>query len=111
MVAVDARMRQLEGGHRLAVAGRDGGGDLGGGDANAGLGEIEPVEALRQLGQRRVAARAHVGDDGAHRVVDILRGFALGGEEGRERAFEAGIAGAQSLGHGLASAASLIGKF
>ena len=61
-MAVDARVRQLERSHRLAVAGSDGGGDLGGGDAYAPLGKVEPVETLCQVEQRRVAAGAYVGD-------------------------------------------------
>jgi hypothetical protein len=109
-MAVDARVRQLKGCHRLAVAGIDRGGNLGGADAQAGFGEIEPVEALRQLDQRGIAAGANVGDDGAHRVVYVGRGLALGGEKDRECALEAGIAGVQSLWHRLASAGSLSGN-
>ena len=74
--------------------------DLGRAHAHAGLGEIEAVELLRQLDERRVAARAHVGDDGAHRRVDVLGGLALGGEEGRERALEVGIAVVRCRGMG-----------
>ncbi len=48
---------------RLGVAGRLGGIDLGGGNAQAGRGEVEPVELEGQLEQRLVAARLHVGDE------------------------------------------------
>ena len=33
------------------------------------------------FGERAVAALAHVSDDGAHRLIDILRRLALGGEK------------------------------
>ena len=106
VVAVDARQRQLEGGHRLVVARHDSGCDLGRGHANACRGEVEPVEAARQLDERRVAVLAHVRDDGAHGLVDVLGGLALGREKGRERALEVGVGGGQVHGHGLARPAA-----
>ena len=39
---------------------------------------VEPVEAAGQLDERLVAARHDVGDDGAHRLLDVLGDFALG---------------------------------
>ncbi len=48
------------------------------------LARSEPVEFGGQFDQRLVAARLHVGEDGAHGLFDIRRGLALDGEETRE---------------------------
>ena len=89
VVAVDARMRQLEGGHASSRS------QAATAAAISAAVTRMPVLARSSRSkrcvssvERGIAARAHVGDDGAHGVVDIRRGLALGGEEGRERAFE-----------------------
>ena len=46
--------------------------------------EIDAVEFLGQLDQRAVAARGDIGDDGAHRLLDVGRRLALGAEKGAE---------------------------
>ena len=78
---------------RPAIAGRGGAVDLVGGDAQPRLVQVEPVEFPGQFDQRPVAARAHIGDDAAHRVFDVVRGLALGGEQlGKARGKIGGLA-------------------
>ena len=101
VMGLDAVARQLERGQRLLAACRHGGGDLGLAYANARCGEVEPVEAPRQLEERLVAVLAHLGNDGAHGLVDVLGDLALGGEKGCERALEIGVGGVEMQGHGL----------
>ena len=83
-----------------AVAGAVGRVDLGGGDPQADRVEIDAVEFPGQLDQRVVAARAHVGDDGAHRLLDVLRGLALGGEEGAKARGKIGGSAVETDRHG-----------
>ena len=58
-----------------------GGIELGRGHAQADLVQIDAVEFPAELDQRAVAVAAHIGDDGAHRLLDVLGNLALGGEE------------------------------
>ncbi len=95
----DAIGGKLQGVQRLGAAGFARGPDLGCADAQAELGEIDAVELLRQLDERRVAARAHVGEDPGDSGADVVGGLALLAEEGDERRLEARIARLQPLGH------------
>ena len=90
-MGLDALARQLQRRQLLLAAGRHGRLDLGLAHANAGGAQVEPVEAARQLDERRIAVPAHLGDDGAHGLIDVLGYLALGGEEGSERALEVGV--------------------
>ncbi len=56
--------------------------DLRGVDAQADRVEVDAIEFPAELDQRLVAARDDVGDDRAHRLLDVLRGLALGRKEG-----------------------------
>ena len=55
--------------------------DLRGGNRNAMLGEIDPVETLRIVDQGRIALGANPVDDLGNGAVNVLRHLALGGEE------------------------------
>ena len=77
--------------------------DLVGRHAQAAGVEIDAVELAGQLDERAVAARAHVGNDGAHRLLDVGRGLALGGEEGAETGGKIGGAGVETDRHGSSS--------
>ena len=81
VIGLDAVARELERVERAAVAGRGRGVELGCGDAQADLVEIDAVEFPGELDQRAVAVAAHVGDDGAHRLLDVRGRLALGGEK------------------------------
>jgi hypothetical protein len=73
--------------------GLGGGKDLGGADPELGGGEIEPVEAAREVAEGGVAVGADGLDDGGDRGLD-RGGLAAGGsEEGGEGGFEAGCGG------------------
>ena len=103
-VGGDLQRRQRLGGARLAR-----GAHLGSRDAQAELGEIDAVELLGKLDQRRIAARAYVGNDRRHGGADIVGGLALLAEKGDEGRLEARIARLQALGHlaiGLATVSS-----
>src|SRR5262245_22689038 len=109
-MGLDAIARQLECGQRLLAACRHGGGDLGLAYANARCGEVEPVEAPRQPDERLVTVLAHLGNDGAHGLVDILGNLALAGEKGCECALEVGVGGVEIEGHGLPRPAAATGR-
>ena len=94
---VAGKFQGIEG---CGVAGLERGIDLGGGDAQAGGVDIQPVEFFGGLEQGGVAARGHVIDDGAGGALDIGRNLALGGEELLEAWVEIGAAGIQANGHG-----------
>ncbi len=91
--------RDLQSVQRLGTAGFARGADLGRGDAQSKFAEVDPVELLRQLDERRIAAGTHVGEDRRDGGADVVGGFALLAEEGDERRLEAGIARLQALGH------------
>ena len=74
--------------------------DLPGGEAHTLGRQLHPVELRRQLDQRLIAPRAHISDDRGHRIVHILRLFALGAQQGGEVFLETGIRGVQKMGHG-----------
>jgi hypothetical protein len=59
----------------------------------------DAVEPLGQFEQSGITACRHVGDDGAHRLLDIGGGFPLGGEKGGEPAGEVGGARVEADRH------------
>jgi hypothetical protein len=69
---------------RGRIAGRGRGVELGRSDPHADGGEIDAVEFLGQFKEGRVAARRHIGNDRAHRLLDIGRSLALGIQKGAE---------------------------
>ena len=81
VIGLDARARKGERLARRPGAGRVGVVDLGRRDAQGFWGKIDPVEFLGEFHQCGIAAGAHRRHDGAHRLVDIGGGLALGGEE------------------------------
>ena len=93
-------MRELERLERGLVAGCDRRLDLGGADPEPEPGEIDAVEPQRIFGERLVAARAHVVDDGGDRGVDVGRRLALGGEQRREALLEIRRLHIERHGHG-----------
>src|SRR5262249_60549770 len=68
--------------------------------AQAPRGEVEPVEALRELDNGLVAVASYLRDDGAHCPIDVLRNLAFAGEKGSKRAVEAGVTGGEMQRHG-----------
>ena len=62
--------------------------DLGGADPEPEFCHVDAIEPERQVGERLIAARAHVGDDDGDRCVDVGRRLALGGEQRREALLE-----------------------
>jgi len=91
--------RDLQSVQCLGAAGFARGAYLRRADAQSELAEVDAIELLRQVDERRIAARAHVGNDRRDGGADIVGGFALFAEEGDERRLEAGIARLQALGH------------
>ena len=81
VIGLDPVARELERVERAAVAGCGRGIELGRGHAQPDLVQIDAVEFPGKLDQRAVAVLAHVGDDGAHRLIDVLGHLALGGEK------------------------------
>ena len=99
MIGLDALLREREGFQRLLRAFGLGGIDLGIRDAQ-GLGlEGEPVEAKREVDQGLVAPHHHLLDDGAHRLVHVLRHLALGREESGESLREGSLPRVEPLRH------------
>ena len=94
-------MREMQRVERGPRAGGDGGVDLARRDSKPRAREVDAVEAQRIFGERRIAARAHVGDDPGHRLVDIGRRLALGGEQRGEFRRKALRAGVQEMRHRL----------
>ncbi len=78
---------------------RDLGGDFRRAEGERRWREIQPVEPLRELDQRRVAALADVGDDAGDVRVDFGRHLAPGVEQGAEPPGEVGLGGGEELGH------------
>src|SRR5262249_7371870 len=70
-------------------------------DLQAGLLRVEPVEFPGELDEGVVAARDHVGNDGAHRLFDVGCAVALGGEKRLEPGSEIGGAGIETDRHRL----------
>ena len=100
VIGTDARGRQFQ---RVALARRDacaGGINFPIRKSQRFGRQFQFVEPRGQLDHRRVTARAHIGDDGSDRVIDIDGLFALGAEKGCEGGFELGVSGVQELGHG-----------
>src|SRR5439155_27214842 len=61
----------------------------------------DAVEFLGQLDEGAVAARGDVGDDRAHRLLDVFGYLALGGEKITEAGGEIGGAAVEADGHGM----------
>ena len=95
----DALQREIERRELLLRAFAFGGGDLGGRNGDAGLGEINPVEALRIVDQRLIPAGDHILDDGANRLVDVMGRLPLHGEQRHEALFEIRGGSVQTQGH------------
>ena len=95
----DALQREIERGKLLARAFGLRRGDLGGGDGDAGLGEIDPVELARIIDQGLIAARDDVLDDLADGMVHVGRGFALHRQKRRETIPEVGRRRIQTQSH------------
>ena len=95
----DALQREIERRQLLARAFGLRRGDLGGGDGDAGLGEINPVELARIIDQGLIAARDDVLDDLADGVVHVGRGFALHRQKRRETIPEVGRRRIQTQSH------------
>src|SRR5690606_32319770 len=66
----------------------DGGIDLRFGHGNTSLIEVEMIEALRVVDERRVALSPDTRNDFCCDGVDVVRHFAFGGEERGEALFE-----------------------
>ncbi len=73
MIGRHARVRKFERVESPRLAGCDRGLNLGGADCEPLGDKIDAVEAQREFRKRRVAADAHVVDDGCDRGVDIGR--------------------------------------
>ena len=95
----DALQREIERGKLLARAFGLRRGDLGGGDGDAGLGEIDPVELARIIDQGLIAARDDILDDLADGMVHVGRGFALHRQKRRETIPEVGRRRIQTQSH------------
>ncbi len=79
--------------------GGDGGVDLGRRECQRLLGQLQPVEAARQLDHRFGTARLHIGDDFRDHRVDIDAGLALGLQQRFETGLEIRLVVAQGDGH------------
>jgi hypothetical protein len=77
MKSLDPIARELERAERLAVASLLGPRDFVRGYAQASLGEIDAIKLCGELEQRGIAARRHVGNDTANRLLDVLRRLTL----------------------------------
>lgn len=84
VIGFDAVARELQCRQGLRITRLLRGVDLGGGDAQAGLGQIDAVELAAVVDERRVAARHDIGDDRAHGLLDVERGLALRVQEDAE---------------------------
>ena len=73
--------RELERGDRISLTGFFRGVDLRGCHAQAGLRKIDTIKFGGQLEQRTVAARHHVGNDVANRLLDVLRSLTFEREQ------------------------------
>ena len=79
MMRLDAVAGEIQSGHLLPVAPRHSGLDLSLANSDAGGTQVEPVEAARQLDERRIAVAAYLGNDGTRGLIDVLGYLALGG--------------------------------
>ncbi len=104
MKSLDALAGEFERGERVAPAGGARPRDLVRRHPHAGGVEGDPIEFLRVIDERRVAARGNVGDDPAHHRLDVGRSLALGVEEGPELAGKIGGAGIEANSHKRCSA-------
>ena len=88
MVVGHPPVGELERLQRSRLASRDRGVDLAWCDPEALRFDVDPIETARVVGQRLVAARTHVGNDGCNRFVHLDRGLALGAEQRLEAPLE-----------------------
>jgi len=77
MKGLDAIARELQSGQRLTVTGLFSFCDFLGCYMQTNLGEIDAIKPGGKLEQRSIATRCHVGNDSAHRLLDVLRRFTL----------------------------------
>ena len=99
MMLADAVGRELQGCERLLAAFGGRAGHLVLGDAHAHRRKVDLIELARQVDQRGVAARFHVGDDLGDGCVDVGGDLALLGQKGCEGLLKARGARFQPLRH------------
>ena len=102
MVLLNALAGKLQRGDRLLLAGVVRGTNFVRRDAHTDFVEIDMVELAREIDQRRIPPRLHVGNDRRDRRVDVRGDLALLAEKGRERLLEARIARLKPLRHHFA---------
>ena len=73
---------------------------LGGRDRQRRRRQVHPVEFGRQLDHRRIAARAHIGNDAGDHCIHIRAVLALGVQQRGEGGLETGLGRVQEDGHG-----------
>ena len=101
VIGLNARARKGERLARRSGASRIGIVDRGRRDAQGFWGKIDPVEFLSEFHQCGIAAGAHRRHDGAHSLVNIGGGLALGGEEVLKPGGEIAGATVETDRHGL----------
>src|SRR6185503_12592696 len=85
VIVLDPRLREAQRLERRRLTLIHRGPDLGCGYAERRRREVELIEALRLLDQRRITTRPHSLDDRRRRGIDIGGELAFGGEEFGER--------------------------
>ena len=98
VIGLDALARERQGIERAAVAGRRRHVDLIRRHAQAAGVEIDAVEFAGQLDERAVAARAHVGNDGAHRRSTSAAASRLAARNARKRAGKSAALASRRIG-------------
>ena len=100
MIGEDARVGEFQRLDSPGVRGGDRRVDLGGGNANPLSRQVHAVEAQGIFRERRVAARAHVGNDRGDRIVDVDGRFALGVQQRDELGLKIGRVRVEKHRHG-----------
>ena len=103
VIGLDAVAGERQRVERAAVAGAIRGLDLVGRDLEAGGVDLDAVMLAGELDQRRIAARRHIRQDGAHHRLHIARRLALGVEKGAKARREVGSARIEADRHGSGS--------
>ena len=99
MIGADARGGEFQRGTVLVGHQRAFGGDFCGGKAQRVRRQVQPVKARCQVNDRRIAARAYIGDDFGHDMIDIGAVFAFRAQQGDKAGLEIGISRGQELRH------------
>jgi len=99
VIGLDALARELEGRERVGIARLYRRRDFTGAHLETAGCDVDTVEAARQLDQRVVAARNHVGDDRPRGLLHVLGNLALGVEKSAEALGKIGNARVQPEGH------------